>query len=42
MAGLTDLPEGARAELAALTPWSYVGNAAAQAKALGGHLRQAK
>uniref|UniRef100_A0A383VV91 Adenylosuccinate lyase n=1 Tax=Tetradesmus obliquus TaxID=3088 RepID=A0A383VV91_TETOB len=42
VAGLTDLPEGARAELAALTPWSYVGNAAAQAKALGGHLRQAK
>ena len=30
MAGLTDLPEEARRSLAALTPATYIGNAAAQ------------
>jgi hypothetical protein len=42
VAGLTDLPEAARAELQQLTPWTYVGNAARQAKALGHHLSKAK
>jgi hypothetical protein len=42
VAGLTDLPEAARAELQQLTPWAYVGNAAQQAKALGQHLSKAK
>ena len=34
MAGLEGIPEDARAALAALTPSSYVGNAAAQARAV--------
>ena len=34
MAGLEGLPEDARAALAALTPATYVGNAAAQARAV--------
>eukprot|EP00882_Tetradesmus_deserticola_P007004 GHRQ01007376.1.p1 GENE.GHRQ01007376.1~~GHRQ01007376.1.p1 ORF type:complete len:529 (+),score=273.19 GHRQ01007376.1:315-1901(+) len=42
VAGLTDLPKAARAELAQLSPWTYVGNAAQQAKALRQHLGQAK
>jgi hypothetical protein len=42
VAGLTDLPEATRAELAQLTPWTYLGNAAQQAKDLGQHLGQAK
>lgn len=42
VAGLTDLPEAARAELQQLTPWSYLGNAAQQAKDLQQHLAKAK
>lgn len=38
VAGMTDLPEAARSELAAMTPSSYTGNAADQAKALARHL----
>lgn len=34
IAGL-ELPEQAKAELAALTPWAYIGNAAEQAQAIG-------
>lgn len=34
MAGLDGLPEDAKAALAALTPSTYVGNAAAQARAV--------
>lgn len=37
--GIEGLPEQAKASLKTLTPASYVGNAAAQAKALGGHLK---
>ncbi|KAG1667461.1 hypothetical protein FOA52_012216 [Chlamydomonas sp. UWO 241] len=36
--GLVDLPEAARADLRALTPATYIGNAAEQAKALAQHL----
>lgn len=42
VAGLVDLPESAREELQQLTPWTYVGNAAAQAKQLAQHLKNAK
>jgi hypothetical protein len=38
VAGLDGLPEEARTALAALTPATYVGNAAAQARAVRGHL----
>lgn len=38
VAGLTDLPESVRAELQQLTPMTYTGNAAAQAKQLQQHL----
>jgi len=38
VAGLDGLPEEAKAALAALTPATYVGNAAAQARAVRGHL----
>lgn len=38
VAGLDGLPEEAKAALAALTPATYVGNAAAQARAVHGHL----
>lgn len=34
VAALTDLPDQAREELKQLTPWTYVGNAAQQAKDL--------
>ena len=30
-----DIPEAAKAELAELTPWTYIGNAVAQAKSIG-------
>jgi adenylosuccinate lyase len=40
VAGLEDLPDAARAELQALTPMTYVGNAAQQAKQLAQHLQQ--
>lgn len=39
VAGIEGLPEEAKASLKASTPASYVGNAAAQARALGGHLQ---
>ena len=38
VAGLVDLPEEARAALAAMTPASYVGNAAEQAADLKNHM----
>ena len=40
MAGLDGIPEAAKAELLALTPATYVGNAAAQARNLPKHLAQ--
>jgi len=42
VAGLEDLPQAAREELQQLTPMTYVGNAAAQAKQLAHHLKSAK
>eukprot|EP00878_Enallax_costatus_P018462 GHUV01019434.1.p1 GENE.GHUV01019434.1~~GHUV01019434.1.p1 ORF type:complete len:332 (+),score=91.13 GHUV01019434.1:831-1826(+) len=42
VAGLADLPDDVRAELQQLTPWTYVGNAAQQAKQLQQHLKNAK
>jgi hypothetical protein len=42
VAGLTDLPPAAVAELSALTPSTYTGNAAAQAHALPELLPRAK
>jgi adenylosuccinate lyase len=38
VAALGDLPSGAREELKQLTPWTYLGNAAQQAKGLAPHL----
>lgn len=38
VAGLEDLPESVRAELQQLTPMTYTGNAADQAKQLTKHL----
>lgn len=42
VAGLTDLPDAVRLELQQLTPWTYAGNAAEQAKRLPHFLQQAK
>lgn len=42
VAGLTDLPDDVRFELQQLTPWTYVGNAAQQAKQLSQHLKIVK
>jgi hypothetical protein len=42
VAGLEDLPQSVRDELQQLTPWTYVGNAAAQAKQLTEQLKTAK
>jgi adenylosuccinate lyase len=42
VAGLEDLPQSVRDELQQLTPWTYVGNAAAQAKQLTEQWKSAK
>jgi hypothetical protein len=42
VAGLEDLSPEVRADLQQLTPWTYVGNAADQAKQLAQHLKNVK
>ena len=38
VAGIDGLPDAAKAELAELTPWTYIGNAPQQAAELQRHL----